>query len=176
MTVIATYPTRAGHVVEVHQNAIGGYSDHCTGCDTRDFSDDIPAAEAEAAMCRGAEYHARHCERLNVGPFTPTPTDMEASHYGFLVASLDPDYADGHLIAIGPDLTARRAVAAFHAYMRTELDDYSRTLLVEEMRVGSLVVQIAPTRFIRGRYSWSATPGYPGGAPAAWLIAPGLLY
>jgi hypothetical protein len=175
MTLIAAYPTRAGHIVEVHRTPVGSYTDHCTGCDTRDFSDDIPAAEAEAAMCRGAAYHAKHCERLNRGPFTPTPADMEATHYGLLVASFDPEYADGRMIAIGVRLTERRALAAFHAYTRTELDDHSRTLLAEDLRAGSLVVQIAPTRFIRGRYSWSATPNYPGGAPAAWLIAPGLL-
>lgn len=107
--------------------------------------------------------------------FNPTPADMEATHYGLLVASLYGEDNNGELIAVGPDLTPRRAFAAMHAYARTECSwgGYDAAAdLRDRIRDNQLAVAIVPTQFIREPDgSWNAR-WHAEEQPAAWLVSP----
>lgn len=170
---VASYPTRGGHAVEVYgPDPWGGYSDHCTGCNSRTSSEDVPADQAEAAMRRSAEYHAKFCwAGAPLGPFTPTRDDMDSELYGLLVSPLGGEYGDGEMIAVGLGLTSRRALAAFAAYAR-----HNAWGLPEQLRTdlaAGWTVAICPTQFTReSNGGWTAHPHTEGAPPAAWLVPP----
>jgi hypothetical protein len=103
--------------------------------------------------------------------FTPTLADMESEHYGLLVSSLGWDGCDGY-IAVGRDLTMRRALAAVSAYAR-----YTDLWLVEQVRVQvgeyGFRLAITPTQFVRDvDGGWTAQPDADSPLAAAWLVPP----
>ncbi|MGW4505722.1 hypothetical protein ACWENO_13890 [Streptomyces sp. NPDC004436] len=107
--------------------------------------------------------------------FNPTAADMEATHYGLLVASLYGEDNDGELIVVGPDLTPRRAFAAMHAYMRTECrwPGYNAAAeLRDRIRDNQLAIAIVPTQFIREADGGWSTRWHAQEQPAAWLVSP----
>ncbi|NXY98799.1 hypothetical protein HYE82_31355 [Streptomyces sp. BR123] len=110
-----------------------------------------------------------------VTTFTPARSDMEFEAYGVLVASLGGEDGYGELIAVGPDLTPRRALAAMVAYTRTECswDGYDAVAdLRDRIRDRDLALAIAPTIFTRQPDGGWDLHRHPDGQPAAWLVSP----
>lgn len=107
--------------------------------------------------------------------FIPTAADMEATHYGLLISSLYGEDNDGELIAVGPGLTPRRALAAMVAYTRTERswDGYDAVAdLRDRIRDNQLALAIVPTQFIREPEGGWSTRWHAEEQPAAWLVSP----
>lgn len=104
-------------------------------------------------------------------PFVPAAADMESEHYGLLVSSLGGEDTEGHLIAVGPDVTQDRALAAFTAFTRDVCGHDDTVQLHEALVRGELAITITPTSFTREPDGeWTAHPHSAGSPPAAWLI------
>ncbi|MFF4644953.1 hypothetical protein [Streptomyces sp. NPDC001389] len=107
--------------------------------------------------------------------FTPTVVDMEFEAYGLLVSSLYGEDGDGELIAVGPGLTPRRALAAMTAYARTNLSwaGYDAVAdLRDRIQARDLALAIAPTVFVRDADGGWDLHRRADGEPAAWLVSP----
>lgn len=107
--------------------------------------------------------------------FVPTSADMEFERYGLLVSSLYGEDGDGELIATGPDLTFRQALAAMTAYVRTECSwpgHDAAAELRDRVRAGELALAITPTAFIRDPDGGWDLRRHADGQPAAWLVSP----
>ncbi|WP_030303458.1 hypothetical protein [Streptomyces katrae] len=108
-----------------------------------------------------------------VPTFIPTRADMESEHYGLLVSSLGED-GDGELIAVGRDVTPRRALAAMTAYTRSYLNWSGYDAVAElrdRIRDRELTVAITPTVFIRRPDGGWDLCRRADGQPAAWLVS-----
>lgn len=168
MRVLASFPTAGGAESQVLEPEIPGlYLTPCTGCGISEDTVDVAPERAEQAAARAAAYHARHCDAFNPGP----ADGFTGPFHGLLVS----DMSDGEeLIAVGPDLTARRAVAAFSAYTRW-LDPLLHPPFREELAAPfGRRIRIEQTRFTRidpgcnNGSTWMAVPAE-GSPPAAWL-------
>ncbi|MFD8577370.1 hypothetical protein ACFV1H_18805 [Streptomyces virginiae] len=108
-----------------------------------------------------------------VPTFTPTAADMEATHYGIHVSSLGGEDGHGELIAVGADLTPRRALAAMVAYTRTECSWPGYDAVADlRIRDRDLAIAIVPTVFIREDDGGWDLRRHTDGQPAAWLVSP----
>ncbi|MFG3136091.1 hypothetical protein ACGFZA_07695 [Streptomyces sp. NPDC048211] len=103
--------------------------------------------------------------------FTPAAADGFTEQHGLLVADMTDCEA---LIAIGPDLTERRALAAFSAHLRHVDQVLHDELRAELSDPHGRRISIGPTRFTRidpalhNGSDWQATRVNAGPA-AAWL-------
>ncbi|MFJ4356893.1 hypothetical protein ACIP25_11550 [Streptomyces massasporeus] len=169
MPVLASFPTVGGAESQVLQpEARGLYVMPCMGCGSRADTTDVSPETAEAVALRAAEYHATHCDA-----FIPGEADGFAGpFYGLLVSEL----SDGEeMIAFGPDLTVRRALAAFSAFTRQLDPTLHQPLRLDLGDVLGRRVHVEPTRFVRidphanAGCTWRAVR-LENSLPAAWLI------
>ncbi|MEV8548344.1 hypothetical protein AB0L04_00615 [Streptomyces glaucescens] len=169
MPVLASFPTVGGAESQVLEPEVQGlYVMPCTGCGARADTADVSPEVAEDVALHAAAYHATHCDA-----FIPGVADgFVGPFYGLLVS----DMSDGEeMIAFGPDLTERRALAAFSAFTRWLDPMLHRPLRLELGDVLGRRVHIEPTRFVRidphanEGCTWRVVR-HENSLPAAWFI------